>query len=73
MDYLIGDLQGCCDPLDQLLGKLGRDNPTLHQALRDTGLPLEVTLVRGTEERTVTVQAPTTEASEPPAGSSRPN
>jgi serine protease Do len=30
----------------------------LHEALRDGGFPLEVTIVRGTEERTVRVEAP---------------
>jgi S1-C subfamily serine protease len=33
------------------------DVDTLHELLRDTGLPLQITLVRGTDERTVTVQA----------------
>ena len=34
------------------------DIDDLHELLRDAGLPLELTLVRGTEERTVTVNAP---------------
>ncbi len=33
------------------------DVDTLHEVLRDAGLPVEVTLLRGTEERTVTVEA----------------
>ncbi len=41
------------------------DIDDLHELLGRTGLPLEVTLVRGTEERTVTVQAPA--AGEDPA------
>ncbi len=46
---------------DLLVAAAGRpvdDVDALHEALRDTGFPLEVTLVRGTEERTVTVTAP---------------
>jgi hypothetical protein len=43
------------------------DIDDLHDLLRDAGLPLELTLVRGTEERTVTVQAPT-EGGEPATG-----
>ena len=39
-------------------GKPVPDIDDLHDALRDAGLPLELTLVRGTEERTVTVSAP---------------
>jgi serine protease Do len=38
-------------------GRTIDDVDALHEALRDTGLPLEVTLVRGAEERTVTVAA----------------
>jgi serine protease Do len=33
------------------------DVDALHELLRDAGFPLEITLVRGTEERTVTVEA----------------
>ena len=40
------------------------DVDTLHELLRDTGFPLQITLVRGTDERTVTVQAPETAADE---------
>ena len=61
---------------DLLVAAGGRtidDVDALHEALRDTGLPLEVTLLRGTEERTVTVLPPSAPASEPPAGGSRPN
>jgi serine protease Do len=50
---------------DLLVGAAGRtvsDVDGLHEAMRDAGLPLEVVIVRGTEERTVTVVAP-------PAGS----
>jgi serine protease Do len=59
---------------DLLVAAGGRpidDVDALHDALRDTGLPLEVTLVRGTEERTVTVVTGT----QPPAPEqgSRPN
>ncbi len=46
-------------------GKPVPDIDDLHDALRDAGLPLELTLVRGTEERTVTVNAPA--AGEDPA------
>jgi serine protease Do len=42
-------------------GRVVADVDDLHDALRETGLPLEVTLVRGTDERTVTV-APITGA-----------
>ncbi len=38
-------------------GRLVDDVDALHDALREAGFPLEVTLVRGTEERTVTVGA----------------
>ena len=62
---------------DLLVAAGGRtidDVDALHEALRDTGLPLEVTLVRGAEERTVTVlplsaSTGSTEA----GGGSRPN
>jgi serine protease Do len=43
---------------DLLVAAGGRpvgDVDTLHDALRDVGLPIEITLVRGTEERTLTV------------------
>ncbi|HET7830921.1 MAG TPA: S1C family serine protease [Candidatus Limnocylindrales bacterium] len=40
------------------------DVDTLHELLRDTGFPLQITLVRGTDERTVTVQAPEAAADE---------
>jgi serine protease Do len=53
-------------------GRTIDDVDALHEALRDSGLPLEVTLVRGTEERTVTVLPPAP-ASEPPAPGARPN
>ena len=49
---------------DLLVAAAGRpvdDVDALHEALRDAGFPLEVTLVRGTEERTVTVAAPPSE------------
>ena len=66
---------------DLLVAAGGRtidDVDALHEALRDTGLPLELTLVRGAEERTVTVQPPVDEPAEtdggtPPSGGSRPN
>jgi serine protease Do len=45
-------------------GKPTPDIDDLHDVLGETGLPLEVTLVRGTEERTVTVNPP----SEAPSG-----
>ncbi len=41
-------------------GRVVADVDDLHDALRETGFPLEVTLVRGTEERTVTVALPAT-------------
>jgi serine protease Do len=58
---------------DLLVAAGGReidDVDALHEALRDTGFPLEVTLVRGTEERTVTVTAPSGGDAnpEPPTG-----
>jgi serine protease Do len=52
---------------DLLVGAAGKpidDVDGIHEILRDAGFPLEVTLVRGTEERTVTVQAPSTDAGE---------
>jgi serine protease Do len=67
---------------DLLVAAGGRtidDVDALHEALRDTGLPLELTLVRGAEERTVTVQPPadapadSDEGGTPPSGGSRPN
>jgi S1-C subfamily serine protease len=65
---------------DLLVAAGGRtidDVDALHEALRDTGLPLEVTLVRGAEERTVTVRPPADEPAEEggtePSGGSRPN
>ena len=39
-------------------GRTVDDVDALHEALRDAGLPLELTLVRGAEERTVTVKRP---------------
>src|SRR5215204_3190716 len=39
-------------------GKPVTDVDTLHELLRDAGFPLELVLVRGTEERAVTVNAP---------------
>jgi serine protease Do len=52
---------------DLLVGAAGKaidDVDAIHEILRDAGFPLELTLVRGTEERTVTVQAPETDAAE---------
>ncbi len=46
---------------DLLVAAAGRpiaDVDSLHEILGDAGFPLEVTLVRGTDERTVTVSAP---------------
>jgi len=46
---------------DLLVAAAGRpitDVDALHELLRDAGFPLELTLVRGAEERVVTVQAP---------------
>jgi serine protease Do len=60
---------------DLLVAARGRaidDVDALHEALRDAGFPFEVTLVRGTEERTVTVDAPAASADadrEPGSGS----
>ena len=45
-------------------GKAIDDVDAIHEILRDAGFPLELTLVRGTEERTVTVQAPATNEGE---------
>jgi len=47
------------DLLVAAAGKSIDDVDAVHEILRDAGFPLEVTLVRGTEERTVTVEAPT--------------
>jgi serine protease Do len=50
---------------DLLVAAAGRpitDVDALHELLRDAGFPLELTLVRGAEERSVTVQAPTEDA-----------
>ena len=52
---------------DLLVGAAGKaidDVDAIHEILRDAGFPLELTLVRGTEERTVTVQAPAADAGE---------
>ena len=52
---------------DLLVGAAGKpidEVDAIHEILRDAGFPLELTLVRGTEERTVTVQAPETDAGE---------
>ena len=46
------------DLLVAAAGKAIDDVDAIHEILRDAGFPLELTLVRGTEERTVTVQAP---------------
>jgi serine protease Do len=46
---------------DLLVAADGRpvdDVDALHEILREAGLPIELTLVRGAEERTVTVEAP---------------
>jgi serine protease Do len=50
---------------DLLVSAGGRDIEDiddLHLALRDTGFPVELVLVRGAEERTVTVEAPAADA-----------
>jgi serine protease Do len=50
---------------DLLVAAAGRpitDVDALHEVLRDAGFPLELTLVRGAEERVVTVQEPAAEA-----------
>ena len=52
------------DLLVAAAGKPIDDIDAIHEILRDAGFPLELTLVRGTEERTVTVQAPETDAGE---------
>ena len=52
------------DLLVAAAGKPIDDVDAIHEILRDAGFPLELTLVRGTEERTVTVQAPETDAGE---------
>ena len=57
------------DLLVAAAGKPIDDVDAVHEILRDAGFPLEVTLVRGTEERTVTVQAP---AADEPAASASP-
>jgi serine protease Do len=46
------------DLLVTAAGKPVTDVDTLHELLRDAGFPLELVLVRGTEERAVTVTAP---------------
>jgi serine protease Do len=46
------------DLLVAAAGSVIGDVDALHEALRDAGFPIELTLVRGTEERTVTVNAP---------------
>ena len=50
------------DLLVAAAGKPIDDVDAVHEILREAGFPLEVTLVRGAEERTVTVQAPVTDA-----------
>ena len=45
------------DLLVAAAGRMIEDVDSLHDILRDAGFPLEVVLVRGVEERTVTVQA----------------
>jgi serine protease Do len=60
---------------DLLVGAAGKpidDVDAIHEILRDAGFPLEVTLVRGTEEQTVTVQAPATDAGEETASPDEP-
>ena len=47
------------DLLVAAAGKPVTDVDDLHEILRDAGFPLEVTLVRGAEERTATVTAVT--------------
>jgi serine protease Do len=50
---------------DLLVAAAGRpitDVDALHEVLRDAGYPLELTLVRGAEERVVTVDEPATDA-----------
>ena len=53
------------DLLVAAAGKAIDDVDAIHEILRDAGFPLEVTLVRGTEERTVTVTAPAVPTSRP--------
>jgi serine protease Do len=60
---------------DLLVSAAGRpiaDVDSLHEILGDSGFPLEVTLVRGTEERTVSVNAPAPETAGEPASSDEP-
>jgi serine protease Do len=60
---------------DLLVGAAGKpidDVDAIHEILRDAGFPLEVTLVHGTEERTVTVEAPATDAGEETASPDEP-
>ena len=46
---------------------------SLHEILGDAGFPLEVVLVRGTDERTVTVNAPAApDAADEPASPDEP-
>ncbi len=45
------------DLLVAAAGKAVTDVDDLHEALRDAGFPIEVTLVRGAEERTISVSA----------------
>ena len=52
------------DLLVAAAGKAIDDVDAIHEILRDAGFPLELTLVRGTEERTVTVDAPAPDAGE---------
>jgi serine protease Do len=51
------------DLLVTAAGKPVTDVDALHELLRDAGFPLELVLVRGTEERTVTVTAPAADES----------
>ena len=54
---------------DLLVAAGGRpvdDVDALHEILREAGLPIELTLVRGAEERTVTVEAPAAEEPDAP-------
>jgi serine protease Do len=50
------------DLLVTAAGKPVTDVDTLHELLRDAGFPLQLVLVRGTEERAVTVEAPPSDA-----------
>ena len=57
---------------DLLVAAAGRpiaDVDALHEVLRDAGFPLELTLVRGAEERVVTVPGPSRKGSSREAGS----